>query len=71
MSYREGVRLPPDWTEWLRHLLTDPQTSGGLLIACAQQRAAAIVSTINEAGYPAARVIGFVEAGVSNVRIVA
>ena len=71
LSYREGVRLPPDWSEWRRHLLTDPQTSGGLLIACAQQRAAAIVSTIKEAGYPAARVIGFVAAGVGNVRIVA
>ena len=71
LSYRESVRLPPDWTEWRRHLLTDPQTSGGLLIACVQQRAAAIVGTITAAGYPAARVIGVVEAGPSHVRIVA
>jgi len=31
-SYGSGVRLDGDFPEWQRHLYTDPQTSGGLLI---------------------------------------
>ena len=38
--------LPDGLPDWQRHLLTDPQTSGGLLIACAPERADAIVRTI-------------------------
>jgi len=33
-SYSDGVQLPLDLPDWQRILLTDPQTSGGLLIAC-------------------------------------
>ena len=40
-SYGDAVVLPPDLPEWRRHLLTDPQTSGGLLVACEAGRAAA------------------------------
>src|SRR5262245_21717959 len=57
-SYSDGVRLPADCADWQRHLLTDPQTSGGLLVACAPQSAAAILRTIQDAGYPAATIIG-------------
>ena len=39
-SYAESVTLPSDFPEWRRQLLTDPQTSGGLLIACDPGRAA-------------------------------
>jgi selenide,water dikinase len=55
--------------DWQRHLLTDPQTSGGLLIACAAERADAIVQTIVAAGYPHARRIGHAAAGPAKVRI--
>ena len=68
-SYSDGVTLPPDCAEWRRHLLTDPQTSGGLLIACAPGRAAAVAGSIREAGYPAARVIGEVKAGPGGVSV--
>ena len=37
-SYSDGVELPADLPDWQRHLLTDPQTSGGLLVACAPER---------------------------------
>ena len=57
-SYGHDVTLPKDLPDWQRHLLTDPQTSGGLLISCAPERADAIVQTIIAAGYPATRVIG-------------
>jgi selenide,water dikinase len=68
-SYGEEVRLPADCAEWQRHLLTDPQTSGGLLIACAPERAEAIAASIREAGYPAASVIGDAKPGPGQVDV--
>ena len=68
-SYGDSVILPADFPDWRRNLLTDPQTSGGLLIACAAERADAILQSIVEAGYPAARRIGWTEAGLPSVRI--
>ena len=62
-SYSQSVTLPPDFTEWRRHLLTDPQTSGGLLIACDPSRAADVMRTIAAAGYPHASIIGHVDRG--------
>jgi selenide, water dikinase len=68
-SYGDEVRLPAGYPEWRRHLLTDPQTSGGLLIACAQDRAAAIARSIREAGYPTAQVIGYANPGAAGVEV--
>ena len=42
-SYGEAVALPPAFEDWRRLLLTDPQTSGGLLVACGAQAAPAIL----------------------------
>ncbi|HVJ54457.1 MAG TPA: selenide, water dikinase SelD [Aliidongia sp.] len=69
-SYGEGVVLPTERPLWQRHLLTDPQTSGGLLVACAPERAAGLLDLIEGAGYPKARLIGRVAAGAPQVRIV-
>ncbi|MGE0849278.1 MAG: selenide, water dikinase SelD [Hyphomicrobiaceae bacterium] len=69
-SYGANVRLPTDMPDWKRHLLTDPQTSGGLLVACMPERADAVVGTIRDAGYPAARVIGHAEPGSPCVQVV-
>jgi selenide,water dikinase len=68
-SYGNEVRLPAGYSEWRRHLLTDPQTSGGLLIACAPERADAIARAIREAGYPAAQVIGEAKPGPAGVEV--
>ena len=68
-SYGDSVVLPPDLPEWRRHLLTDPQTSGGLLVACAPARAEALLSTIVDAGYRSARIIGRAVAGPPCVAI--
>jgi selenide, water dikinase len=66
-SYGTEVVLPADATEWQRQLYCDPQTSGGLLVACAPERAEALVETIAASGYPAARIIGEVKDGVPRV----
>ena len=39
-SYGDGRHAAGRLPDWRRHLLTDPQTSGGLLVACAPERAA-------------------------------
>jgi selenide, water dikinase len=61
-SYREGVELPAGLEDWRRSLLTDPQTSGGLIVACDAQAAPAILARIQE-GDPHAAIIGLVEGG--------
>jgi len=68
-SYGDAVILPPDFPEWRRHLLTDPQTSGGLLVACERDKVAALVERIVADGYTSASVIGHSEQGRPAIRI--
>lgn len=68
-SYGTDVKLPAGLPDWQRHLLTDPQTSGGLLVSCMPDRAEAIVQRIVAAGYPATRVIGRTEVGMPSIRV--
>jgi selenide, water dikinase len=62
-SYDASVVLPAGTPEWQRQLYCDPQTSGGLLVSCAADRADALLETIVGAGFPAARIIGEVKDG--------
>lgn len=62
-SYGDDVTLPPGLPEWRRNLLTDPQTSGGLLATCAPDSADGLLKMIIASGYPAARKIGVVAEG--------
>jgi selenide, water dikinase len=68
-SYGSAVTLPDGMPEWQRMLLADPQTSGGLLISCASEKADALVRTIREAGYPLANVVGAAEEGAPGIVI--
>jgi selenide,water dikinase len=61
-SYSEAVCLPNGFEDFRRLLLTDPQTSGGLLVACDAQAAPEILTRIQE-GDPRATVVGSVEGG--------
>jgi selenide,water dikinase len=61
-SYGDAVILPPGFADWRRLLLTDPQTSGGLLVACDAQVAPAILTRIRQTD-PRAAIIGSVEVG--------
>jgi selenide,water dikinase len=70
-SYGHEVVLPDGLADWQRHLLTDPQTSGGLLVACAPDHASAILRKIVNAGYPAARQIGTAHAGPARIAVTA
>lgn len=69
-SYGDGVALPADLPEWRRALLTDPQTSGGLLVSCRPERAEDIRAMIEAAGYPRASIIGEVAAGSPGIEVI-
>jgi selenide, water dikinase len=66
-SYGEAVRLPPDLPLWRQKLLTDPQTSGGLLVAVEPAAARAVLADIHAAGFPQASIIGRTEAGAPEI----
>ncbi len=52
------VESPADWPDASRDLLTDPQTSGGLLVACAPDSVDAVLAAFRKHGHDAAAVIG-------------
>lgn len=68
-SYHAAVKLPEELPDWRRHLLTDPQTSGGLLIAADPAEAAALLGRVRQAGYPLAAIVGTVMAGDARVEV--
>jgi selenide,water dikinase len=55
--------------EWQRKLLTDPQTSGGLLVACAPGSADEVLAAFDRRGFPQARVIGRLSAGEAKLTV--
>jgi len=55
--------LAPSLDDAERDLLTDPQTSGGLLLACAESAAGAALDIFARHGQPGAAVVGRLEAG--------
>jgi selenide, water dikinase len=62
-SYGQEAVLPATFELWQRQILTDPQTSGGLLVACEPEEAANILKVIQDAGNGSARIIGEMAAG--------
>jgi selenide, water dikinase len=70
-SYGMSVLLPDAFPIWQRHILTDPQTSGGLLVSCRAERTEELLRDITHAGYPAARIIGAVEEGEPGLHVIA
>ena len=57
-AYGKNVRFAADIDPAQQTLLTDPQTSGGLLVACAPESLAAVLDTFGKHGFEAARHIG-------------
>lgn len=69
-SYGAEVNLPEDFPEWQRKLLCDPQTSGGLLVACAPAAVDEVLAAFYADGFSAACVIGQMAAGAAQVSVV-
>jgi selenide,water dikinase len=68
-SYGQEVELSPSLAEWQHNLLTDPQTSGGLLIACSGDAVPSILRRLHDEGFAHAAVIGRLGAGAARVRV--
>jgi selenide,water dikinase len=69
-GYGEQVRLPDDAPVWLQKLVTDPQTSGGLLVSCAPQAEQKVLDLFHLAGFPYARPIGRMVAGAQLLNLI-
>jgi selenide,water dikinase len=48
---------------WQKNLLSDPQTSGGLLISCAPEVEDEVIQILHQAGFISAKKIGHFAAG--------
>lgn len=69
MSFGSDVRLDPRLDEAHKALLCDPQTSGGLLVACARNAAADVLEVFARYGFEQARLIGGVADGEPRVTV--
>jgi selenide,water dikinase len=70
-SYGDAVRLREGLEDWRRDLLTDPQTSGGLLIACAPETADSVLDLVRRRGFDHAAAVGRLLEGAPEVRVTA
>lgn len=70
-SYGEQVTLPKkNFADLERALLTDPQTSGGLLVACAPEVVTEVLAIFLQEGFDHATVIGEIAEGKPHVAVV-
>jgi selenide,water dikinase len=63
----DEVTLGSDIETWQKNLLCDPQTSGGLLVACRPETAPAVLDVFAEQGFRDACVIGNLFSGNASV----
>jgi len=68
-SYGHEVRGAGELDDWRRDLLTDPQTSGGLLIAVAPDHADAALRLALSRGFRDSRIVGRVTPGPVGVTV--
>jgi selenide, water dikinase len=68
-SYGKDVQLAPHLDAAQKAVLTDPQTSGGLLVACDPDELPAVQATFARLGFAQAAVIGRMSEGASQVQV--
>ena len=68
-GYGAEVALGASIAPWQQALLTDPQTSGGLLVSCAADAADTVLARFAAAGFDDAAVIGRLTAGEPRIRV--
>ena len=66
-SYGQDIKLTPPLGQLQQDLLTDPQTSGGLLVACAPEAVDKVLAIFAAGGFAHAAVIGEVKAGAAQL----
>ena len=68
-GYGSRVKLGPGLGEAERAVLTDPQTSGGLLVACAPSACDAVLGIFRDEGFTRAAIVGEITAGAPEVSV--
>jgi selenide, water dikinase len=68
-GYGAEVQLPSGAPAWMQKLVSDPQTSGGLLVACAPQAEQAVLAEFARQGFAQARTIGRLAAGAPRLLV--
>ncbi|TXF97127.1 selenide, water dikinase SelD [Massilia arenae] len=68
-AYGKDVQLDDALTPAQRALLTDPQTSGGLLVACDPASVDEVLALFAREGFADAAVVGRIEAGAAGVTV--
>ena len=68
-GYGHEVSLPAGAPEWQRKMITDPQTSGGLLVACAPEAEKDVLQAFRSKGFAQAAKIGSVKAGPARLTV--
>jgi selenide,water dikinase len=69
-SYGGSVDLAADAPEWQRRLITDPQTSGGLLIACDPAAVAEVQAVLRAEQGEEGRIIGRLRTGAPRLAVI-
>jgi selenide,water dikinase len=69
-SYGVDVTIAGHVDKVARDLLTDPQTSGGLLVACAQEAVDEVLAVFRDDGFARATVFGQIVPGTPQVTVV-
>jgi selenide, water dikinase len=70
-AYGKDVLLSPNITQPQHTLLTDPQTSGGLLVSCDPSSVDEVLALFHSHGFEHAAVIGEMAAGEARVQVAA
>jgi len=68
-GYGADVAIDAPDADLVRTIVTDPQTSGGLLVACAPQAVGAVLDVFRREGFERAADIGEIVAGPSRVTV--
>ena len=69
-GYQHDVQLDAAITPLQQALLCDPQTSGGLLVACAQDAVDTVLAVFHAQGFAHAALIGEMSQGTPGVEVV-
>ena len=68
-SFGHDVTLPGNLPDWQKNLLTDPQTSGGLMLSCPPDTTEQVLGVFRQHGFADASIIGRMQGGEPHVTV--
>jgi selenide,water dikinase len=69
-GYSKDIQLSSSISDVTQALLCDPQTSGGLLVACSDSAVEKVMQTFHHHGFAHAAVIGDLQQGTAGVQVI-